>query len=214
MKKLFKKSVLLFSLLGTLSLSADNVVVEDGFVALFNGKDFSGWHGNGEGYSIEGGVLSCDGKKNLMTEKEYKNFVLRFDFIVPAKGNNGIALRAPLKVNPKNMMEIQILDNPAYQEKKLKPYQYHGSAYGWAGAKQGYLKPTGEWNSQEIAVNGDDLKVTLNGTVILDVNLAEIKPTLEPKHKSVWNENGRLGLLGHGAGVKFRNLRIQELPAN
>ncbi len=186
-------------------------VVEDGFVTLFNGKDLSNWKGNVNGYSVKDGAIHCNGNANIFTEKQYTDFIFRFDFAVSKGANNGLAVRSPLNANPWNMMELQILDNTAPQYKNLKPYQYHGSAYGWAGAKRGFLKPVGEWNSQEVIVKGDLLKVILNGTVILDVNLMKIKPTLPKKHKSVWNKTGYLGLLGHGQGVKFRKLRIKDL---
>jgi hypothetical protein len=48
----------------------------------------------------------------------------------------------------------------------LKPYQYHGSVYGVLPAKRGFLKPTGEWNQEEIVLQGSKIKVALNGTVI------------------------------------------------
>src|SRR5205823_8681510 len=52
-------------------------------------------------------------------------------------------------------MEIQILDNDAPRYRgKLHPAQYHGSLYDVIPAKTGFLKPTGEWNEEEITANG------------------------------------------------------------
>ena len=202
---------LIFAIAAMVQLSADEKTVEEGFVSLFNGKDLSNWLGDVSDYSVKDGAIHCNGHRNIFTKKQYTDFIFRFDFAVSKGSNNGLALRSPLDSNPWNMMELQILDNTAPEYKKLKPYQYHGSAYGWAGAKRGFLKPVGEWNSQEVIVKGNLLKVTLNGTVILDVDLMKIKPNLPKKHKSVWNQTGYLGLLGHGKGVKFRKLRIKEL---
>jgi hypothetical protein len=161
------------------------------------------------------GTIYCDKGGGMYTEKEYTNFVLRFDVKLAPNANNGIALRSPLRGNPFNMMEIQILDNSGSKHRKLKPYQYHGSAYGWAPAKRGFQKPVGEWNEQEIRVEGSHVMVTLNGTVILDVDMKAIESTLPKKanrrHKGKWNETGHLGILGHGPGVTFRNMRIKEL---
>jgi hypothetical protein len=56
---------------------------------------------------------------------------------------------------------------------RLKPYQYHGSVYGIIPAKRGYQKPVGEWNSQEVWIRGDSIRITLNGTVILEGDLKE-----------------------------------------
>ena len=72
-------------------------------------------------------------------------------------------------------MELQILDNSSPKYAKLHAYQYHGSLYGVAAAKRGHLKAVGEWNTQEVTVDGPKIKVVLNGTIILDVNIDELK---------------------------------------
>ena len=64
---------------------AKTTTVEKGFVALFDGKSLNGWkliRGHGPGYVVKDGVLVCpaDGGGNLFTEKEYSNFVFRFEF--------------------------------------------------------------------------------------------------------------------------------------
>src|SRR6266498_2722018 len=73
---------------------------EPGFVSLFNGKNLDGWTlvgGKGPGYVVENGEIVCpaDGGGNLFTEKEFANFVLRFEFRLTDGGNNGIGIRAP-----------------------------------------------------------------------------------------------------------------------
>jgi hypothetical protein len=111
-------------------------------------------------------------------------------------------------------MELQILDNEAPIYSKLTPYQYHGSVYGIIPAERGFLKPTGEWNCQEVIADGDHIKVTLNGTVILDGNIREAVKNGTPdrkEHPGLFNEKGHIGFLGHGSEVKFKNIRIREL---
>lgn len=192
---------------------------EEGFTPIFNGKTLDGWVGATKGYKVEDGCIVCDPHSggNLYTEKEYDNFVLRFDFKLPAGANNGLGIRAPLEGNAAYVgYELQILDNSAEVYAKLAPYQYHGSLYGLAAAKRGFQKPVGEWNTQEVVADGDHIKVTLNGTVILDADLAEIRknPTLDhQEHPGLNSKKGHIGFLGHGAKVEFRNLRIKELPA-
>jgi hypothetical protein len=81
-------------------------------------------------------------------------------------------------------------------------------------AKRGHLKPAGEWNYQEIRVEGDKVQVILNGTKIVDADMAEVRsnPTLDGKdHPGIHREKGHIGLLGHGSAVAFRNNRIREL---
>ncbi len=81
-------------------------------------------------------------------------------------------------------------------------------------AKRGYLKPTGEWNYQEVIADGDHIKVILNGTTILDGNIREAAQngTMDHKdHPGLFNKKGHIAFLGHGSEVKFRNIRIKEI---
>jgi hypothetical protein len=192
---------------------------EPGFQPLFNGKDLTGWTlmgQHGRGYIVEDGKIVCprDGGGNLFTNAEYANFVLRFEFKLEDGSNNGIGIRAPLEGDAAYAgMEIQVLDNdaPVYKG-KLKPAQYHGSVYDVVAAKPGFLKPTGEWNQEEITANGRRITVKLNGTVITDADLdAVIDPETLRRHPGLSRTTGHLGLLGHNTRVEFRNLRISVL---
>jgi hypothetical protein len=193
---------------------------EPGFVSLFDGKTLTGWQlvgQKGSGYGVENGLLVCpaDGGGNLFTVKEYANFVLRFEFRLFDGSNNGIGIRAPLAGDAAYAgMEIQILDDGAARyQGKLKPAQYHGSIYDVIPAKQGFKKPTGEWNSEEITAKGRLITVVLNGKTIVDANLDSVRdPAILKKHPGLARPSGHIGLLGHGTRVEFRNFRIQELP--
>ena len=198
--------------------------VEEGFTSLFNGKDLTGWkygkRGNGEhkdgvGYQVENGVIFSTVKDggNLYTEKEYGDFILRFDFKLTANANNGIGIRAPGEGDAAYVgMEIQVLDDSGSAYQKLQPYQYHGSIYDLVACKRGFQKPVGEGNEEEIMAKGRQIKVTLNGTVIVDANLDDIKDEAKlKKHPGISRTKGFIGFLGHGARVEFRNLRVKEL---
>ena len=80
-------------------------------------------------------------------------------------------------------MEIQILDNDATMYKDLHDYQFHGSVYGVMAAKRGFLKPTGEWNSEQIIARGNRIKVILNETTILDGDIAKASENGTPDHE-------------------------------
>jgi hypothetical protein len=111
-------------------------------------------------------------------------------------------------------MELQILDNEAEKYKDLHPYQYHGSVYGVIPAKRGYLLPTGEWNKEEVVVKGTKIKVTLNGTVIMEGDIKEPAKngTMDHKeHPGLKRKTGHIGFLGHGDVVRFRNIRVKKL---
>ncbi|MCD6332768.1 MAG: DUF1080 domain-containing protein [Bacteroidales bacterium] len=191
----------------------------DGFVALFNGKNLDGWVGNKTDYSVKDGVIVIEpkggGHGNLYTEKEYGNFAFRFEFQLTPGANNGIGIRAPLKGDAAYVgMEIQVLDNTAPIYAHLQPYQYHGSVYGVIPARRGFLKPVGEWNEEEIFVRGNHVKVTLNGTVIVDGDIHEASKngTMDHnQHPGLKRTTGHIGFLGHGSVVRFRNIRVRVL---
>jgi hypothetical protein len=189
---------------------------EHDFVPLFDGKTLNGWQGDTQGYVVEPGregVLVCKKGGHVFTTKEYGDFIFRFEFKLEPNGNNGVGIRTPLGVNPAyHGMEIQILDNSGSRYQNLKPYQYHGSIYGVVPAKRGFMKPVGEWNSEEILCQGSHVRVTLNGEVIVDADISKIdKPMDGHEHPGLEREKGYIGFLGHGARVEFRNIRIKEL---
>lgn len=202
-------------------LKSDPIFVapEADFTALFDGSSLFNWTGNTTDYFPINGELVIDpkrgGKGNLYTKKEYGDFHLKFDFQLTAGANNGLGIRTPLEGDAAYVgMELQILDNTAPMYAKLQPYQYHGSVYGIIPAKQGFLKPVGEWNEEEVIAQGNKIKVILNGEVILDgdIGLATKEGTADHKeHPGLLNKSGHIGFLGHGSPLKFRNLRIKEL---
>lgn len=183
----------------------------EGFVSLFNGEDLTGWAGATEGYEVVDGTLRCrrrDGG-NIQTTKQYSNFVVRMEFKLPPGSNNGLLIRTPntKPSHTRDTLEIQILDDSHIMHQQLGPSQYHGSAYGFAAAHRGYLRPTGQWNYQETHVNNDHIKVVLNGYPILDVELKQIAPD----HPAANTKRGHFGLSGYSDPVAFRNLRIKEI---
>src|SRR6266480_515872 len=94
---------------------------EAGFVSLFDGKSLNGWKlvgKTGDGYGVKDGVIYCarGGGGNLLSDKEYADFILRLEFKLESGSNNGVGLRAPLEGEPTFQgMEIQILDDNAPQ---------------------------------------------------------------------------------------------------
>ncbi|WP_420400642.1 3-keto-disaccharide hydrolase [Flagellimonas sp.] len=214
---------ILCCLLAQIPCSAQNQTTKDeGFVELFNGKNLDGWIGNKQSYRVENGYIVVDPSGggsggNLLTEGEYGNFVFRFEFQLTPGANNGLGIHAPLEGDVAYLgKELQILDNTADKYANLQPYQYHGSVYGVIPAKQGFLKPVGEWNVQEVTVNGPKIKVVLNGTIIVDTDLQEATKngTLDKKdHPGLKKDIGHIGFLGHGDVVRFRNIKIKELPS-
>lgn len=193
---------------------------EKGFVSLFDGKTLNGWklvRGHGSGYVVKDGVLVCplEGGGNLFTEREYANFVFRFEFKTEPGGNNGVGIRAPLEGDAAYQgMEIQILDDQHEKYKgKIKSEQHHGSVYDVIPARTGFLKPAGEWNEEEITANGSRIRVKLNGVIILDADLNMVQEeAVLKKHPGLRRKSGHIGFLGHGSLVEFRSIKIKVLP--
>ena len=206
---------------------------QDGFVPIFNGKDLAGWqgiNGNTSSYYAQNGELVCSetGKVHIFTTRAYTNFVLRLEIKMDPGGNNGVGVRTKVSKQPHlEGCEIQVLDDPYYvygipregkskeDWPKLKDYQHHGSIYGVVPAKTGQLKPAGEWNQQEIVCNGRQLTVTLNGVVIVAVELDKVQPIDGYEHPGLLYNSGFIGLHAHGnygAKIYFRNLLVKELP--
>jgi HEAT repeat protein len=192
----------------------------DGFTALFNGKNLDGWVGNKTDYKVDNGEILVEptgggGSGNLYTEKEYADFAYRFEFQLTPGANNGIGIRAPLEGDAAYVgMEIQVLDNTAPVYANLQKYQYHGSVYGVIPARREFLKPVGEWNEEEIWIQGTHIKITLNGTIIVDGDIAEASKngTIDHnQHPGLKNAKGHIGFLGHGSILRFRNIRIKTL---
>jgi hypothetical protein len=108
-----------------------------------------------------------------------------------------------------------VLDD-AYEQatgQKIDARQAHGSAYGMVAAARGYQRPIGEWNYQEVTVNGSRIKVELNGTVILDTDLSTASDYMaNSPHPGKTRTSGHFGFAGHNDPVMFRNVSIKNLP--
>ncbi len=195
------------------------IVSDDvGFSPIFNGRDLTGWTGNTDGYGVEDGSIRTFPDRaggNLYTEQEYADFILRFAFRLPPGANNGIAVRAPLTGDAAyEGMEIQVLENSHPKYAGLKPWQFHGSVYGISPALRGYQALPGEWNHEEIRVEGRKIRVVLNGKVINEVDLDEAMKdgTLSGReHPGAARLSGHIGFCGHGDVVEFKDLRLRPL---
>jgi Domain of Unknown Function (DUF1080) len=188
----------------------------EGFAAVFNGNDLTGWKGATDSYEVKEGSVSCKPAKGgaLYTADDYSDFVVRLEFKLPPAGNNGLLIRYPGEGDGAytGMCELQVLDTEHEKYKGLDPRQTHGSAYGMAAAHRGYLRPTGAWNYQQVTVKGSTIKVELNGYTILNTDLAPITDFLaNSPHPGKARTSGYFGLGGHGDAVEFRKIAIKRL---
>lgn len=188
---------------------------KDGFESVFNGKDFTGWTGELEGYEIKNNALACKegAGGNIFLKQPYEDFAIRFDFKLPPGGNNGLAVWTKLGGNPAyDGLEIQVLDTEHERYAKIKDWQVHGSVYGVAPAIRGYLRPTGVWNHQEVIAKDGTIKVTVNGTTIVDADLKKIEKSIHGKEvRGMRVHKGHVGFAGHKEPVMFKNIMIKKL---
>jgi hypothetical protein len=185
------------------------------YTSLFNGRDLSGWQGAVENYEVIEGAIRCRAGHGgvLHTADEYADFTVRLEFLVPPGGNNGLAIRYPGKGDTAyvGMCELQVLDNEAEKYAKLDPRQYHGSAYGMLAARRGYLREAGQWNYQKVTVQGSTIRVELNGTEILNGDLAQVTEFMADKpHPGKDRTSGYFGFAGHNDPVRFRAIDIRR----
>jgi hypothetical protein len=174
---------------------------KDDFRPLVVGKDLSGWKADEktrEHWKVENGILKYDGKaSHLWTEESFKDFILKVDWRLPAKGDSGIYLRGMSKaqcniwVNELGSGEVW-----GYRTDNSLPEEVRKACT----PKKVADKPVGEWNTFVITMKGDRLTVVLNGEeVISNAQLPGVKPS------------GPIALQHHGNPIEFRNILIKEL---
>lgn len=210
------------------SLAAD----ESGFVPLFpqdgvpTGWVVRAWNDVSQPPSqptvwrVENGVLHGGEPRGtwLMSEREYGDFILEFEFKLGERGNSGCALRAPMRGDPAfDGMELQMADlryNPQAKDSELT-----GGIYRAIAPRKQVYRPT-EWNKYQITVQGSRLRVMLNGELIHDLNLDEQNQVVKRHDGSLAppvKDRPRRGHIGFqelsrdGSHVQIRNARIKVL---
>ncbi|HEX6987585.1 MAG TPA: DUF1080 domain-containing protein [Planctomycetaceae bacterium] len=177
-------------------------------------------------WKVEDGVLHGSDPRGtwLVSEKEYGDFVLAFEWKIGEQGNGGCGLRFPPKGDPAfDGIELQMVDPRYYGDAapQIPPSELTGGLYRAVAPSEQRYKP-GEWNKYVVTLRGPRVKVELNGETIQDVNLDEqtepVKrhdgtpaPPLKDRPRK-----GRIGFqeLSRGGGhVMIRNARIKELPS-
>jgi hypothetical protein len=191
----------------TLVVRADDD--EKDFTPLFNGKDLSGWHlrhANGTpSWNVQpGGILKNTVEKgthgtDLVTDKKFWNFTVRYEYMTPENSNSGFYLRG--------RHEIQILGDYKSGQATLTG---NGSIYNFKAPDKFITKPAGEWQTAEASIIGNRITVMMNGVKIHDN--VECKKATGSEIDDKVNEPGPIFLQGDHGTVSFRNIRIKELP--
>jgi hypothetical protein len=200
------------------ALFAEDGVPAGWSVRLWN--DISKPAGTTDGWVVRDGVLHGGEPRGtwLVSEREYENFELEFEFKLGARGNSGLALRAPLQGDPAfDGMELQMADfryNPDAKDSELT-----GGIYRAIAPRKQVYKPE-EWNRYEISLNGSKFRATLNGELIHDIDLSQQEQPVKRhdgsdaplvKDRPTRGHIGFQNLSQGGEDVLIRNVRIKVL---
>ncbi|RAI84652.1 3-keto-disaccharide hydrolase [Algoriphagus yeomjeoni] len=208
---------------------------EEEWVDLFANNDFSKWHKyNGgdaiDAWKIENGEVYLDVENidkeageggDIVTNEEYENFHLKYDWKIAENGNSGLIFyvqEAPEYENTYNTgLEMQVLDNDGHPDAKIISHRA-GDLYDLIVSSEETVKPHGEWNSAEIISNNGQLDLILNGTTVVSTTLwtPEWEALVaDSKFKNMPNwgtfKKGRIALQDHSDLVYFKNVMIKKL---
>jgi len=211
--------------------------VQEEWEVLFDGSSFDGWHfynaeAIDEPWKLEDGAMVFYPPKerpegasyNIVTDKEYTNFVLTLEWKVSEGGNSGIfwgvkedeKFGEPYLTGP----EIQVLDDERHPDAKNGTTHQAGALYDMIAPSEKAVHPAGEWNAVELTINHETNKgkVLLNGVKIVEfpVHGTEWDAMVAKSKFAGWEgfgafQTGRIGLQDHRDIVAFRNIKIKEL---
>jgi hypothetical protein len=243
-RNIILSSALIFVMLLTIPLNAQKLNKltgkerKEGWVLLFNGKDFTGWRQcNGtempKNWTIEDSamkVFTAAGKKPgegsdgdiIYAVKKFKNFEFSVDWKTSKMGNSGIfynVREVPGKAIYYAAPEVQVLDNVDATDNKLANH-LAGSLYDMLPADPKTVKPAGEWNTIVISVKDGKVTHVQNGVKVVEYTLwtpawdalvANSKFKTFPGFAEGIAKEGYIGLQDHGYTIWFRNIKIREL---
>ena len=178
---------------------------------IFNGSDLGGWsirEGPESAFFVSEGAIagspSADYPAWLATNGEYENFDLSCDVFFKGWSDGGIYIHAP-EHGPPGACGIKV--NIFHQrDEKPAPNSMGALSSLIAPMKADVHKP-GEWNSLRVRADWPSLRVWINETLVQDAKL-DSTPELARRLRA-----GRIGLLTLGYPLRFRNIRIRELPS-
>jgi len=206
---------------------------QKGFKPLFDGKTTTGWHTYnktvvGSAWQVENGALhldpktkGTDGGGDLVSNKEYKNFHLKYEWKVAPKANSGLIfyIHEEPKYNAtySTGLEMQVLDNDGHPDGKITKHRA-GDLYDLIKSSSEPVKPVGEWNKAEIISKNGNLRLMLNGVEVVKTTLwnENWKNLVAGSKFAKWEnwgtyQSGKIALQDHGDEVWYKNITIKEL---
>ncbi|MDR1384100.1 MAG: DUF1080 domain-containing protein [Planctomycetaceae bacterium] len=235
MKRVSFVFVLALVLASASAFAADNELTPnekaDGWLLLFNGKDYTDWKNNNGApiaAQVEDGCIQtykCGGYI-LTYDKEFSNFVLKCDVKMSEPCNSGIFLRMENLKDPVNTgFEIQVATARPDEKPSVNGV---GSLYDVKAPTKVATNGAGKWDHYEVKFVGDKLTVTLNGTEVVNADLQDYKEPgkrdAEGNHKYVkdgkpraltdFAKKGYIGFQDHDHKVWIKNVKLLDLDEN
>jgi len=201
--------------LGT-GASLSSVQSPPGFVALFNGQNLDGWvveNSTANNFRVVDGVLRVEGPEGwLRSERQYGDFSLHVEVrFLTSDADSGVFLRAPgpasnifIRGWPANAYQVQVRDmsvnrttNPFWAGNLYRHRVPQGPTTYLPDAAIAAVRPTGEWQTFEIDVTADRVRVRLNGAHVLEA-------------EGIVNPSGFIGIQGETGALEYRRIDIRE----
>ena len=251
MKHFIKNTLIAFIIIGSASCadqntskisSTDSTNVETDstmkdkngeWISLFDGKTHNGWHafnkpGEIKNWTIEDSAMVCLGAAegdtggDIVTDSEYENFELTWDWKITKGGNSGVMYhvvespkyKAPYETGP----EYQLIDDVDFPG-KLEDWQKTGADYAMNTTNEKKkVNPVGEWNTSKIVFNKGHVEHWLNGEKVVEFEAGN-EAWMKEKNTGKWKDfpdygsakKGRIALQDHGNKAYFKNIMIREL---
>lgn len=207
----------------------------EGWVLLFDGKTAKGWHdynktGISSVWHAKDGALICDQEvkktepADLISDKTYSNFDLRFEWKISKGGNSGVFINVIEDTTYARVWmsgpEYQILDNSNVADHNFgDPKRQAGSLYGLVPIKnKATAKPYTEWNQSRILQQNGKISFWLNDIMSVEEDLTSeqwrqlVDSSSLGKYPGFGKTtSGKIGLQDWAKGVAFRNIKIKEL---
>jgi hypothetical protein len=201
---------------------------KDGFVSLFNGADLSGWKIDGAGsnsWHVEDGAIVARGRlwderTYLLSDRDYGDFVLRFEFNLERGADTGLAIRAiPGEQLPHGPRQAMRFDHPALRICDDSAKTIKTGTLIWVvgdrndATRPVKLHPNGRWNQVEIELSGKVLRVSINGMPVINAPNGDDVAGNKAYIPGLKRVTGRIGFQNQGGTARFRFIEIKELSA-
>lgn len=197
-------------------------------ISLFNGQSLTGWRSfrnlPNNSWEVVDGTLHCkpfsdsveNFRSDLITEAQYRNFELTFEFKLASQSNSGVMFRVSEDYDQTYATgpEYQLIDDVGYPGTLAEENKTAGN-YAMHVPENKNLKPVGEWNEGKIIVQENNVEHWLNGTRVVAYELNS-PDWIARRDASKWKdfpaygtiEKGHIALQDHGNEVWFRNIAI------